>query len=142
MASSGLSADRVIFSIAIVYSESLFTQVRQTDQHIIVSLLSILFALAAHRLSLAWSNACRCSKPDTAKKGPLWERIVTQWLHIAELTLTFIAIHSLVDTVNELISQTERYHYEAALFPVITLMFSISIVTVAEDLLRATDKCD
>ena len=130
---TGFRADRVIFSIAIVYSESLFGKVRENDQHIIISIISILFAVAAHWLSHKWS----CRYTDHIKQHPecsaLWQRIVTQWLQITELTLTFIAIHSLVEVLNDMISNTERYYYEALLFPVITLMFSISLVTVVED---------
>ena len=130
---SSSHADRVIYSIAIVYSESLFSQVRQTDQHIVISLISILFAIASNQLSHWW--ACHCEKlnRERSEHKDLWQRIVTQWLTIAELTLTFIAIHSLVEVLNDMIDDTERYYYEALLFPIITLMFSISIVTVVED---------
>ena len=130
---SGFRADRVIYSIAIVYSESLFGKVRENDQHVIISIISILFALAAHWLSRRWSCHCKDHIKQHPECSALWQRIVTQWLQITQLTLTFIAIHSLVEVLNDMISDTERYYYEALLFPVITLMFSVSLVTVIED---------
>ena len=138
MGSSTFGADRVIYSIAIVYSESLFNQVRETDQHIIVSLISILFAVIACRLGKWWTAQCKTH--TNPKCSALWEQIVTQWFQIAELTLTFIAIHSIVEVLNNMISQTEQYYYEALLFPVITLMFAISTVTVIDERLGVSHK--
>ena len=133
MGSSTFRADRVIYSIAIVYSESLFNQVRETDQHIIVSLISILFAVISSRLGNWWKAQCKVNARMNPECSALWEQIVTQWFQIAELTLTFIAIHSIVEVLNNMMSQTERYYYEALLFPVITLMFAISTVTVIDE---------
>ena len=133
MGVSSFRADRVIYSIAIVYSESLFNQVRETDQHIVVSLISILFAIISSRLGNWWTARCETFASMNPEYTALWERIVTQWFQIAELTLTFIAIHSIVEVLNSMISQTERYYYEALLFPVITLMFAISTVTVIDE---------
>lgn len=129
----GFSADRVIFSIAIVYSESLFKKVKENNQHIILSLISILFAITVNRFLCTWKQQAEKS-PDS---DVVWRRIVSQWLSVAELTLTFIAIHLLVDVLNTMIANTERYYYETALFPVITLIFATSLVTVLENQCQA-----
>jgi len=132
-----LYANRVIFSIAIVYSESLFRQIRETDQQLVVSIIAIIFAVTANHLSTSWAHYNEKDKRTLNTKSKqhrdLWVNIVTQWLQIAEMTLTFIAIHILVDVVNTMIDETERYYYESALFPIITLMFAVSVVAAVED---------
>tara|TARA_B100000787_G_scaffold127299_2_gene96377 strand:- start:9356 stop:9760 length:405 start_codon:yes stop_codon:yes gene_type:complete len=129
----GTVTDRIIFSVAIVYSESLFQQVRQNQQHLAVSLIAVLFAVFAERAQRSL-EACFAQEQTT-----LWHKIVSQWLEIGQMTLTFIAIHSIVEVVNTMITQNERFYYEALLFPIITITLAVSLVTIAETKLES--KC-
>jgi len=120
--------DQVIFSVAIVYSRSLFQEIKELDQHILISIVATIVAIISTQFYKVWTE--NTTKLQSKDKVYLWRSIVAQWLKILQMISTFIAIHNLVDIVNEMILKTERFYYEAFLFPVITIMFSIAAVTI------------
>jgi len=124
--------DQVIFSIAIVYSRSLFEEIQGLDQHILISVVATIIALVSTQQHNKWNTQTEKLFKKTEEKS-MWRKIVSQWLKILRMISTFIAIHNLVDIVNQTILQTERFYYEAFLFPVITIMFSIGAVTVFDN---------
>lgn len=119
--------DRVIFSVAIVYSETLFVRIQEMDQQIVISILSIILSVFAIRLHSFFKNFT-----GGENSCCMWYTIVGQWLEILQMITTFIAIHSLVDVVNTLIEENERFYHEALLFPVITLLGAVAIVSITE----------
>jgi hypothetical protein len=121
--------DQVIFSVAIVYSRSMFEEIKELNQHVIISVVATIVAIFSTQFYKQWAeNTVKLQSKD--KKVYLWRVIVTQWLKILQMISTFIAIHNLVDLINEMILKTERFYYEAFLFPIITIMFSIAAVTL------------
>ena len=120
--------DQVIFSVAIVYSRSMFEEIKELDQHILISIVATIVAIISTQFYKVWNAST--NKLQSKDKVYLWRSIVAQWLKILQMISTFIAIHNLVDLVNEMILQTERFYYEAFLFPSITIMFSIAAVTI------------
>ena len=120
--------DQVIFSVAIVYTNSLFGRIQLLDQHILISIVFTIIAMLSTQFHRRWSD--NTDKLANKDKQYLWRIIVGQWLKIIQMISTFIAIHSLVDLVNEMILNTERFYYESFLFPMITIMFSIAAVTI------------
>jgi hypothetical protein len=120
--------DQVIFSVAIVYTGSLFGEIKKLDQHILISIVFTIIAIFSTQSYRKWID--NTEKLQNKDKVYLWRSIVGQWLKIAQMISTFIAIHSLVDLVNEMILNTERFYYESILFPVITILFSIAAVTI------------
>jgi len=121
--------DQVIFSVAIVYSRSMFEEIKELNQHVIISVVATIVAIFSTQFYKQWAeNTVKLQSKD--KKVYLWRVIVTQWLKILQMVSTFIAIHNLVDLINEMILKTERFYYEAFLFPIITIMFSIAAVTL------------
>jgi len=130
--------DQVIFSIAIVYSQSLFAETKELDQHALISFISAIIAIMSKRLHSKWNAGTTAKAKAKAKEekkkilSDIWRKIVAQWLKILQMISTFIAIHNLVDLVNNMILNTERFYHEAFLFPVITIMFSIAAVTLLD----------
>ena len=124
--------DQVIFSVAIVYSRSLFLEIKQLDQHILVSTIATIIAIFSTQIYNKWVESTRVLKGKDKNVIFLWRTIVQQWLKILQMISTFVAIHNLVDLVNEMILTTERFVYEAFLFPVITIMFCIAAVTILD----------
>ena len=120
--------DQVIFSVAIVYSRSMFDEIKELDQHILISIVATIIAIFSTQFHKRWKDTT--DKLQSKDKSFLWRTIVAQWLKILQMISTFIAIHNLVDLVNEMILNTERFVYEAFLFPIITIMFSIAAVTL------------
>ena len=120
--------DQVIFSVAIVYSRSLFEEIKEWDQHIIISVMATIVAIISTKFNNRWNKNTK--KMEDKDKVFLWRQIVSQWLKIIQMISTFVAIHNLVDLVNEMIINTERFYYESLLFPLITIMFSIAIITI------------
>tara|TARA_B110001452_G_C15068511_1_gene372931 strand:+ start:388 stop:792 length:405 start_codon:yes stop_codon:yes gene_type:complete len=120
--------DQVIFSVAIVYSRSLFEEIKELDQHILISIFATIIAIISTQFYKLWTETTK--KLQNKDKTYLWRNIVAQWLKILQMISTFIAIHNLVDLVNAMILNTERFYYESLLFPAITIMFSIAAVTL------------
>ena len=123
--------DQVIFSVAIVYSRTLFDKMREVDQHILTSIVATIVAILSTQIYKKWAGTTLLLQ--SKDKVFLWRLIVAQWLKILQMISTFVAIHSLVDIVNEMILNTERFAYEAFLFPVITILFSIAAVTIFDN---------
>ena len=121
--------DQVIFSVAIVYSRSMFEEIKDLDQHILISMVGTIVAIISTRLHKKWDSVTTTFKVKE-KNAFVWRAIVSQWLKILQMISTFIAIHNLVDLVNDMILNTERFYYESFLFPVITIMFAIAAVTL------------
>ena len=97
--------DQVIFSVAIVYSRTMFEEIKSLDQHILISILATIVAILSTQFYKRWTeNTLKLQSKD---KIYLWRIIVSQWLKILQMISTFIAIHNLVDLVNEMILQTE-----------------------------------
>ena len=122
--------DQVIFSISIVYSRSMFEEMKVLDQQILISIVATIIAIISTQFHKLWDKTTQQFMSKEKKKHFVWRRIVSQWLHILQMISTFIAIHILVDIVNGMILNTERFYYEKFLFPVITIMFCIGGVTV------------
>ena len=127
--------DQVVFSVAIVYSRSLFDEIKAADQHIIISLLATVVAIATSSFHRSWTSQTNVLQEKNKKNKNnanffLWRKIVSQWLEILSSISTFIAIHVLVDLVDTMIVHTERFYYESFLFPMITILFSIAVITI------------
>jgi len=123
--------DQVIFSVAIVYSGSMFDEIKELDQHILVSMVATIIAMISTHLHKKWDGVTQLLLTKEKNKDSfIWREIVSQWFQILQMISTFIAIHNLVNLVNDLILNTERFYYEKFLFPVITVMFSIAAVTL------------
>ena len=123
--------DQVIFSVAIVYSGSMFDEIKELDQHILISIIATIIAMVSTHLHKKWDGVTQLLLTKEKNKDSfIWRQIVSQWFQILQMISTFIAIHNLVNLVNDLILNTERFYYEKFLFPVITVMFSIAAVTL------------
>ena len=54
---------------------------------------------------------------------------MSKWLEIIEMVSTFVAIHAVVKVIDETIHDNERFYYDAFLFPLVTLLSFISVVS-------------
>jgi len=118
-------AERVVFSVAIVYSETLYGHIRDLDQHAVVALLCVVFALLTTHLATWWEkhdeeNCCT------------FHKIITSWLDVGKMVFTFLAIHSVVDTIDETIRENERFYFDSILFPIVTLLSAIALLTITQ----------
>lgn len=122
--------DQVIFSVAIVYSRSLFEEVKVSDQQLLISVFATILAIAAAAMQRKWDIQTKFLQEKDKTHSQLWRTIVSQWFKIAQMISTFVAINSLVFLVDQMIRNTERFYYEAILFPMITILFGIAAVTI------------
>jgi len=126
--------DRILYSIAIVYSETLYERVRQFDEQFFISIVSV--ALSAF---FAMGSARVKQMLDQDK---LWGKLMTRWMDIFSMFTTFIAIHSIVAIVEDMMDDTERFAHESFIFPIFALLSGVSTVVLIEGLIAGKLKSD
>ena len=126
--------ERILYSIAIVYSETLYARVREFDEQFLISIVSVIlsaiFAFGSARLK------------TLLNQDMLWGKLVTHWMDIFSMFTTFIAIHSIVAIVENMMDDTERFAHESFIFPIFALLSGVSAVVLTEGLLAGKLKSD
>lgn len=122
--------EKVIYGISIFFADSAYEMVSELDQQLVVITLMTVAALVLNYFKThVKQHAQSFGDADVVDVG-VWWSILSRWFETFSMISAFIAIQGLVKQIMNIIEQNERYRYEVVLYPILTIMISIALITV------------
>tara|TARA_B110000196_G_scaffold319225_1_gene336676 strand:- start:3008 stop:3469 length:462 start_codon:yes stop_codon:yes gene_type:complete len=122
--------EKVIYGISIFFADSAYEMVKELDQQIVVIMIAVVFACLMNWFKGMVKIHHENLESSEIRTVGVWWQIMTRWLETFTMISAFIAIQGLVRLVMLTIQQNERFVYQAIIYPVLTIMIAIAMITV------------
>ena len=124
--------EKVIYGVSIFFANSLYDLVKKMDGQILVSVVAMFIAFSLNY----FKHVVAIYKERT--EDPLWWTVVDRWLQTLTMVSGFITIQCFTTFIIQTIEEKEKYYYEVVLYPVLTLMIAIAIITIIHEHMAVT----
>lgn len=119
--------EKIIYGVSIFFANSLYELVKELDEQILVSIVAMFVAFSLNY----FKHMAKAHEQNTA--DILWWTVVSRWLQTLTMVSGFITIQCFTTFIINTIEANEKYYYEVVLYPVLTLMIAIAIITVIHE---------
>lgn len=119
--------EKIIYGVSIFFANSLYELVEKLDEQILVSIVAMFVAFSMNYFKHL------TEEHKLVSKEKLWWSIVDRWLQTLTMVSGFITIQCFTAFIIRTIEEKEKYYYEVVLYPVLTLMIGIAIITIIHE---------
>lgn len=123
--------EKVIYGISIFFADSAYEMVSKLDQQLVVITIMTVAALVLNYFKHIVKKHSESFCDNDVLEVGVWWSILSRWFETFSMISAFIAIQGLVKQIMNIIEQNERYRYEVVLYPILTIMISIALITVS-----------
>ena len=126
--------EKIIYGVSIFFANSLYDLVKELDEQILVSIVAMFIAFSLNYLKHV------VDEHQKRSSEVLWWTVVDRWLQTLTMVSGFITIQCFTTFIIATIQEREKYYYEVVLYPVLTLMIAIAIITIIHEHMTVTKK--
>lgn len=124
--------EKIIYGVSIFFANSLYDLVKELDEQILVSIVAMFVAFSLNY----FKHVVQLHQKNTSEV--LWWTVVDRWLQTLTMVSGFITIQCFTSFIITTIEEKEKYYYEVVLYPVLTLMIAIAIITIIHNHMAIT----
>ena len=119
--------EKIVYGVSIFFANSLYDLVKELDAQILVSIVAMFIALSLNYFKHV------VDEHQKVASEVLWWTVVDRWLQTLTMVSGFITIQCFTTYIISTIEEKEKYYYEVVLYPVLTLMIAIAVITVIHE---------
>jgi len=124
--------EKIIYGVSIFFANSLYDLVKELDAQILVSVVAMFVAFSLNY----FKHVVEEHQKTTTEV--LWWTVVNRWLQTLTMVSGFITIQCFTSFIIGTIEEKEKYYYEIVLYPVLTLMIAIALITIIHQHMAVT----
>ncbi len=126
--------EKIIYGVSIFFANSLYDLVKELDEQILVSIVAMFVAFSLNYFKHVVDDHRKITSEH------LWWTVVNRWLQTLTMVSGFITIQCFTSFIVGTIEEKEKYYYEVVLYPVLTLMIAIALITIIHEHMAVTKK--
>jgi len=126
--------EKIIYGVSIFFANSLYDLVKDLDEQILVSIVAMFVAFSLNY----FKHVVEVHQKNSSEV--LWWTVVDRWLQTLTMVSGFITIQCFTTFIISTIEEKEKYYYEVVLYPVLTLMIAIAIITIIHEHMSVAKK--
>lgn len=119
--------EKIVYGVSIFFANSLYDLVKALDAQILVSVVAMFVAFSLNYFKHV------VDEHQKNTREVLWWTVVDRWLQTLTMVSGFITIQCFTTFIISTIEEREKYYYEVVLYPVLTLMIAIAIITIIHE---------